>query len=98
MDRATLDQISGIIISMAIKVHSKLGPGLLESVHRTCLIYELRHAGLHMVAEQIVPVFYDELQLDDGYRLDLLVNNAIIVEIKAVEKLLPCMLPSFCHT
>ena len=89
MDRESLNQLSRIIITAAIRVHSKLGPGLLESVYRTCLAHELRKAGLHVVAEQIVPVFYEELQLDDGYRLDLLVNDAIIVEIKAVEKLLP---------
>jgi GxxExxY protein len=89
MDRESLDRIARIIVTLAIKVHSKLGPGLLESVYRTCLIYELRKAGLHVVAEQVVPVFYDDLNLGDGYRLDLLVNDAVIVEVKAVEKLLP---------
>ena len=88
-DRASLDQLSRTIITMAIKVHSKLGPGLLESVYRTCLAHELRNAGLQVLAEQVVPVFYDELQLDDGYRLDLLVNDAIIIEVKAVERILP---------
>jgi len=71
------------------ETHSKLGPGLLESIYRTCLVHELRNAGLHVVAEQVVPVFYDELQLDDGYRLDLMINDVVIVETKAVEKLLP---------
>ena len=89
MDRESLNELSRVIITMAIRVHSKLGPGLLESVYRTCLAHELRNAGLHVVAEQIVPVFYDGLLLDDGYRLDLLVNDAIIVEIKAGERLLP---------
>jgi GxxExxY protein len=89
LDRNALNRISRIIVTKAIVVHSKLGPGLLESVYRTCLIHELRKAGLHVVAEQVVPVFYDELQLDDGYRLDLLVEDEIIVEIKAVEKILP---------
>ena len=89
MNRDSIDGITRVIITMAIKVHSKLGPGLLESVYRTCLAHELRNAGLHVVAEQVVPVFYDELQLDDGYRLDLLINDVVIVEIKAVEKLLP---------
>ena len=89
MNRESIDGITRVIITMAIKVHSKLGPGLLESVYRTCLAHELRNAGLHVVAEQVVPVFYDELQLDDGYRLDLLINDVVIVEIKAVEKLLP---------
>ena len=89
MDRASIDRTSRVIITMAIKVHSKLGPGLLESVYRTCLIHELRNAGHQVLAEQVVPIFYDELQLDDGYRLDLLVNDSVIVEIKAVERLLP---------
>lgn len=89
VDRETLDEITRTIITLAIKVHSKIGPGLLESVYRTCLLYELRKAGLHVVAEKLVPVFYDQLELGDGYRLDLLVNDAVIVEIKAVEKLLP---------
>jgi GxxExxY protein len=89
MDRESIDGITRVIITTAIRVHSKLGPGLLESVYRTCLAYELRNAGLHVVAEQIVPVFYGELQLDDGYRLDLLVSDTVIVEIKAVEKVLP---------
>lgn len=88
-DRDSLNQLSRVIVTKAIQVHSKLGPGLLESVYRTCLIYELRKAALHVVAEKIVPVFYDELQLDDGFRLDLLVNDEIIVEVKAVETLLP---------
>jgi GxxExxY protein len=89
MDRETLDHTSRVIITMAIKVHSKLGPGLLESVYRTYLAHELRNAGQHVLAEQVVPVFYDELQLDDGYRLDLLVNDVVIVEVKAVASILP---------
>jgi GxxExxY protein len=90
LDRDSLDKLSRIIITKAIQVHSKLGPGLLESVYRICLIHELRKAGLHVVAEQLVPVVYDgELQIDHGYRLDLLVEDEIIVEIKAVEKILP---------
>ena len=90
LDRDSLDKLSRIIITKAIHVHSKLGPGLLESVYRICLIHELRKAGLHVVAEQSVPVIYDgELQLDNGYRLDLLVEDEIIVEIKNVERILP---------
>jgi GxxExxY protein len=89
MDRESLDRITRIIITLAIKVHSRLGPGLLESVYRTCLIYELRKAGLQVAAEKTVPLFYDGLYLGDGYRLDLLVNNAVIVEVKAVEAVLP---------
>jgi len=87
--REFLNNTTSLIIDKAIVVHSKLGPGLLESVYRTCLTYELRKAGATVVAEQVVPVFYDELQLDDGYRLDMLVNDAVIVEIKTVERILP---------
>jgi GxxExxY protein len=88
-DREFLNETTSLIIDKAIVVHSKLGPGLLESVYRTCLTHELRKAGAQVAAEQVVPVFYDELQLDDGYRLDMLVNDAVIVEIKTVERILP---------
>jgi GxxExxY protein len=88
LDRDALNDLSRIIITKAIQVHSKLRSGLLESVYRTCLVYELRKAGLYVAAEQLVPVFYDgESQLDNGYRLDLLVADEIIVEVKAVEKI-----------
>ena len=88
-DRDGLDKLSRIIITKAIQVHSKLGPGLLESVYRTCLIYELRKAGLQVLAEQFVPIVYDgELQMDHAYRVDLMVEDEIIVEIKAVETIL----------
>jgi len=90
LDRDSLDKLSRIIITKAIQVHSKLGPGLLESVYRVCLVHELRKDGLRVVAEQLVAVIYDgELQIDHGYRLDLLVEDELIVEIKAVEKILP---------
>ena len=90
LDRNSLDKISRVIVTKAIQAHSKLGPGLLESVYRVCLVYELRNAGLHVVAEQLVPILYDGvLQLDHGYRLDLMVEDEIIVEVKAVEKMLP---------
>lgn len=88
-DREFLNETTSLIIDKAIVVHSKLGPGLLESVYSTCLTHELRKAGAKVVTEQIVPVFYDGLQLDDGYRLDMLVNDAVIVEIKTVERILP---------
>ena len=79
-----------IIIDKAIVVHSKLGPGLLESVYRTCLAHELRKAGATRRGGAIrARVLRRELQLDDGYRLDMLVNDAVIVEIKTVETILP---------
>jgi len=89
MDTARLDRISFLIIQAAIEVHKSLGPGLLESTYRTCLIYELQLRSLKVMSELIVPVRYKELNLDAGYRLDLLVEDSIVVELKAVETVLP---------
>jgi GxxExxY protein len=87
-EREFLNDTARIILDKAIIVHSKLGPGLLESVYRTCLTHELRSAGQKVVSEQIVPIVYDGIELD-GYRLDMLVNDGVIVEIKTVARLLP---------
>ena len=92
MDDAELRALNGLssrIIEASIEIHSVLGPGLLESVYRECLIYELRNVGLSVATERSVPICYKELRLEDGYRLDLLVENQIIVELKSVEKVLP---------
>ncbi len=82
-------QISGQIIDAAMRVHSQLGPGLLESTYEACIIHELRKRGLRFESQIFLPVSYDGVQIDAGYRIDLLIENAIIVELKAVEKLLP---------
>jgi GxxExxY protein len=82
-------KLAGLIIGAAIKVHRALGPGLLESAYQACLIYELRRLGLRVQTEVAVPVRYGEILLDCGYRLDLLVESAIIVEIKSVDRLIP---------
>jgi GxxExxY protein len=87
--RDRLNNITFSIIGKGILLHSKLGPGLLESVYRICLVYELRKAGHKVAVEQVVPVFYDGLEMSGGYRLDLLVDDAVIVEIKTVERILP---------
>jgi len=84
-----LNQMSGEIIDAAMAVHSALGSGLLESVYETCLCYELNKRGVRTQTQVQLPVCYDSLELDAGYRLDLLVENCIIVELKAVEKILP---------
>jgi len=84
-----LNQMSGEIIDAAMAVHSALGPGLLESVYETCLCYELNRRGVRTQTQVQLPVCYDSLELDAGYRLDLLVENCIIVELKAIEKILP---------
>jgi len=84
-----VNEITGAIIKAAMKVHSALGPGLLESAYEACLLYELRKAGLKVEAQVPLPVVYEGVKIDVGYRLDLLVENAVIVELKAVEAILP---------
>ena len=84
-----LDQTSRRIIGAAIEVHRNLGPGLLESAYQSCLVYELKQRGFRVEEQQPLPVIYKEVKLDCGYRLDLVVEDEIIVEVKAVEKLLP---------
>ena len=80
---------SGQVVDAAMKVHSVLGPGLLESAYEACLAYELRKRGLNVCAQVPLPVAYDGMQLDLGYRIDLLVDNVVVVELKAATKLLP---------
>ncbi|WP_296705933.1 GxxExxY protein [Algoriphagus sp.] len=74
------------ILGCAFKVHSKLGPGLLESAYQACLKYELEKEGLWVESEVNVPLKYEEINLDCGFRIDLLVENQVIVELKTVEK------------
>jgi len=81
--------LTGEIIRCALAVHSALGPGLLESAYEACLAYELRAAGLAVQTQVALPVQYREVRLDVGYRIDLLVENAVIVELKAVDHILP---------
>ena len=89
MDAAALDRLSFLIIQAAIEIHKALGPGLLESVYRRCTIYELRARNLKVATEVIVPVRYKQLVLEGSYRLDLLIEDAIVVELKAIETVLP---------
>ena len=88
-ERESLNNTARIILDKAIVVHSKLGPGLLESVYRTCLTHELRKAGQKVVTEQIGSDRLRRNPTGYGYRLDMLVNDAVIVEIKTVERILP---------
>jgi GxxExxY protein len=85
----TDDELSNVIIGCAIEVHKVLGPGMLESAYEKCLKYELEKKGLKVETQVSVPVKYKDILLDCGYRIDLLVENKIIVELKAVDKLLP---------
>ncbi|MEW6004911.1 MAG: GxxExxY protein [Stygiobacter sp.] len=80
-----LNKISYDIIGCAYKVHSRLGPGLLESTYQICLEYELKKLGYAVETEKALPVVYDEIKLDAGYRIDLMVNKSVIVELKSVE-------------
>lgn len=84
-----LNEVSGQVLRAAIKVHAALGPGLLESAYRTCLRHELLKHGLRAETESVLPIEYDGLRIDVGYRLDLVVEDAVIVELKTVTKLLP---------
>ena len=87
--QARLDQITRQIIGAAITVHRVLGPGLLESAYETCLAFELRELGLYVVQQKPLPVVYRAVKLDCGYRLDMLVESSVIVEVKSVECILP---------
>ena len=81
--------LTNLIIGRAIEVHHHLGPGLLESVYETCLVHELTTAGLVVERQKLLPVRYKNLSLQDGLRIDLLVEDRVIVELKCVEKLMP---------
>jgi GxxExxY protein len=84
-----LNLLTEKIIGAAIEVHRHLGPGLLESAYETCLAYELEQSGLAVERQKILPVVYKEIHLDQGYRLDLLVEHRVIVELKVVEEITP---------
>lgn len=81
------NEITQEIIGKSIKVHRELGPGLLESAYQECLFYELQQSGLFVEKQKALPLVYKEVQLDCGYRIDLLVEKKIVIEIKAVDAL-----------
>ncbi len=89
MDRQALDRITLTIIQEAIEVHRILGPGLLESLYRECLVSELRECGLKVIVEELVPIFYKGRPLNGHYRIDMLVEDSVIVELKSIETVLP---------
>ena len=88
-EKERLDQITRRIIGAAIEVHKKLGPGLLESAYEVCMAFELRQLGYKIEQQKPLPVVYKDVKLECGYRLDLVVEDAVIVEIKAVQHLAP---------
>jgi len=85
MIEKTENELSNTIIGCAIEVHKQLGPGLLESAYQECLFYELVNKGLTVIKEKPMPIIYKDVKLDHGYRIDLLVNNKVVIEIKTVE-------------
>jgi len=87
--RLELEAIAKIIVDAIIFVHRLLGPGLLESTYQACLAHELRKRSLHVRCEVVLPVFYDGVEIEAGYRIDMLIEEAIIIENKAVQALLP---------
>jgi len=84
-----INEITGIIIEEAIKIHSDLGPGLLESVYEEILAYRLDKRGLLVKRQTPIPVYYEEVKMDIGFRSDLIVENKVIVEIKSIETIAP---------
>ena len=84
-----VNQITGAIITAAMKVHSMLGPGLLESAYEACLAFELRRSGLRVVTQVGLPVYYDGEKIDLGYRIDLVVEDLVVVEVKCIDGINP---------
>jgi len=84
-----INEITGIIIEESIKIHNDLGPGLLESVDEEILAYRLNKRGLHVKRQTPIPLIYEEVKMDIGFRSDLIINNRVIVEIKSVEAISP---------
>jgi GxxExxY protein len=80
-----INKITHEILDSAYKIHSRLGPGLLESAYQACLVYELRKKGFKVEVEKPLPLIYEEVKLECGYRIDLLVDNQVVVELKTVE-------------
>lgn len=85
----TVNELTGLILKKAYEVHSVLGPELLESAYEECLCFELTECGLKVERQKALPVVYKTIRMDAGYRLDILVNDTVIIELKAVEALSP---------
>jgi GxxExxY protein len=83
----TENELSGKIIGLAIEIHQSLGPGLLESAYKECLFYKLQKSGIQVEKEKPMPLMFEKVQLNCGYRIDLLVDNKVVIEIKSVESL-----------
>jgi GxxExxY protein len=83
------NEVTGVVISAAMKIHSAFGPGLLESAYRACLCHELRQRGMRVGTETVLPIVYDGVAIDAGYRVDLVVQDMVLVELKAIAQLKP---------
>lgn len=83
------NDIAKIVFEAALKVHRKTGPGLLESAYQECLFYELDKAGLFVEKQKLLPLIYEDIKLDAGYRIDLMINNKVVIELKSIETLAP---------
>lgn len=81
----TINELSKLILKYAFKVHTQLGPGLLESAYKECLHYELTQNGIYSEKEKPMPLYYEKIKMDVGYRVDLMIERRIIVEIKCIE-------------
>ena len=89
MDKYLYKDLTETIIDMAIEVHKELGPGLLENAYKQCLAYELKKAKLNFQLEVNCPIIYKEVQISCGFRIDLLVEDKIVIELKCVDKIIP---------
>jgi len=83
----TEDEIANKVIGIAIEVHKSLGPGLLESAYKECLLYKIKQAGIVAEKEKPIPLIFEEVRLDCGYRIDILVENKVVIEVKSVDAL-----------
>lgn len=82
-----VNELSNAVIGMAIDVHSALGPGLLESAYKECLFYKIQKEGFYVEKEKAMPLVFEGVQLDCGYRIDILIENKLVLELKTLEKL-----------
>ena len=98
VQRFTAQQISRAVITAAMRAHSELGPGLLESTYQVCLQQELKKAGFRLETQVGLPVFYHGVQLDLGYRIDSLVEDSVVVELKSVDAIAPSIRPNSFRT
>ena len=89
MEELSENDIAKIVLNQAIKVHRKTGPGLLESAYQECLFYELNKAGLFVEKQKMLPLIYEDIKLETGYRIDLMVNHKVVIELKSIEAIAP---------